>query len=428
MPDIFDEIAPNTQKGDIFDEIVTKPNIAERVTNYVFPQWLTEAQFQGGQQNIYGDIFNRSGTAIRAAIQAPAGQRWQAYQKGANVPEQVPSFTESMYLKSNIQPTGNKLLDFARAYPSALAGTVADIATNPADLLTFMSGKKIGQTISQEAQKAQPLLKGALQKISPIAQTAKRGLEKAGRVTLSKFPRIMGKDYTLNRAKQATQLLDETRSYLGKIKGEAVKQYGDMSIDVNKLQSQIPTLPKNVLSALDDPIYAIEKLSDGSIKPTVSNLDKVREALGDLMTSAQWEEATTKNKQLIKNTYGLLGRTIKETSPQIKEPIENYHRFMELYRNVNKTLRNTTGDVLEKRLRGTFTSGAERNYQIAWENMYKRYIPQLKQIAIDVQKFNQRQVLKRGIKKYAPWVIGGTVLGGAGYGGLRRALGNIGNE
>ena len=91
---------------------------------------------------------------------------------------------------------------------------------------------------------------------------------------------------------------------------------------------------------------------------------------------------------------------------------------MNLYREVNPTLRNTAGIILEKKLRNTLKVGAEREYQIAWQKMSK-VIPQLEDIAKDIIRFNNRQALKTTVKKYAPWVIGALLAGGGIYGGLK---------
>ena len=53
MADIFD-----TLKEDIFDKVDSQKtqSIGDKITNYILPQWLTQAKFEQDKYNIYGDI------------------------------------------------------------------------------------------------------------------------------------------------------------------------------------------------------------------------------------------------------------------------------------------------------------------------------------------------------------------------------------
>ena len=247
----------------------------------------------------------------------------------------------------------------------------------------------------------------------------------APEITLKKIKEffVMNKDYTLGRAKEAVNLIDQARSNFGIKVGKAIDKFKDVIVDENKLYKDMPNLPKSVASALTDPMYEIEILENGSIKPTIGNLHKVQEALGDFMTTKDWFDASKTNKEIISRVYGRIAQSIKDTKPELKEPIEVYHKFMDLYKEVNPTLRNTAGIVLEKKARNALKVGAEREYQIAWQKMSK-VIPQLEDIAKDIIRFNNRQVLKTTIKKVAPWVIGGTLAGGGILRGLRHTESN----
>lgn len=230
-----------------------------------------------------------------------------------------------------------------------------------------------------------------------------------------RFPRIMGKNYTLDRANEAATLLDDARNLLGDLKGKVIQQVGNRTVDIDKLNAQLPkVIPKQVLTILDDPIYEIRKLPDGSIEPTIVNLDKMKQAIGDLFATDAWQkEAPNQAKAIARQIYGIISQSIKDAAPEAKEPITDYHNFMDIFRQVNKTLRSPMGTILEKRFRGALKPGSERQYQIAWREMQK-YIPRLRQIIIDVQKFNQRQTFKAGAKRIAPWlplIVGGGYMG-----------------
>lgn len=233
------------------------------------------------------------------------------------------------------------------------------------------------------------------------------------------IPQVMDKNYTMTRAQKGVNVLEKIRSKLGKAKEELLNDIGEKAVDAKKLSKNFPTLPKTVSNKLNDPIYGIEKLPDGSIKPTIKNLDRVKTALGDQMTGAQWEEATTMIKQRIKQAYGAISRSMVEADPKIARPLERYHKFMRyFYNDINKTLRDTQGRVLEKKVRTAFSPGAERRFTRAWERLGKAD-KQASQIVKDLTKFTSRQILKKNLARVAwrvaPWAIG--------YGVLRNMLG-----
>ena len=243
------------------------------------------------------------------------------------------------------------------------------------------------------------------------------GVSKIGRGVGRIRPEVMGKGYTLDRARKAVGYIDEARTTLGGNVKQAIAEAGDISVDVQKLSKELPKLPKTVMNYLDDPIYEVEKLADGSYKPTVANLHKMKDALADYMTTKSWEEASKKGQQVVKRAYGQLAQAMKDAAPRIKEPIAAYHNFMDVYIDVNKKLKTSTGTVVEKPLRGLFKPGAEQAYRQAWDDL-SVYVPKLKQITKDMVKYTKRQVANRFYRKMTPWVAGGAV--GAAGGGLFR--------
>jgi hypothetical protein len=163
-------------------------------------------------------------------------------------------------------------------------------------------------------------------------------------------------------------------------------------------------------------MYQIERLKNGAIRPTVANLDRVKEALGDLMTSKTWDEATKKSQTVIKQVYGKLNNAMKtaakEAGKPIDEALDNYHQFMEKYTKVIRTVEDTTGSVVEKPLRQTFRPLAERTKVSAWEELAKKN-PQIRQMVKDMKKYTGRRATQ-------------AVLGSlAGMGALGYAAHNI---
>lgn len=230
-------------------------------------------------------------------------------------------------------------------------------------------------------------------------------INRAKNVAIGKLPKVMGKDYVKVRAEEGVKALKDLRKTLGTEVKTAIDKVDDVAINAQQLSKNMPRLPSKVLSALDDPIYGIEKLRDGSYKPTVGNLHKIKEALDDFMSTKTWEEAGKKSQQLVKQAYGVIRKTMGEVAPEINEPMRNYSSFMDTYRKVLKTVQDTSGTILEKKLRGAMKPEAERAYQQAWEDFAKMW-PRAGQIMKDVVKYNQRQATKQFIGRAAKWGLG----------------------
>lgn len=231
-----------------------------------------------------------------------------------------------------------------------------------------------------------------------VATTGKllSGAKKAEAITKSKFPAVMNKDYTLQRAKQLDEGLEDLRNGFGSLKSDTLKQIGKDVVDAQKLTHKLPPLPQNIINALDDPIYAIEKLPDGSINPSIENLDKIKGLLADRMTGKDWLDATKLNKANIKQAYGAISEAIGEVHPEMRGDLDAYHYFMkDIYTPVKKIL-TTGGQVVEKKLRGALQPGAERSKQIAIEE-FSRLWNEAPRLIKDVIKFNTRQGFKRGL-------------------------------
>ena len=121
---------------------------------------IPKEEFEAGRRNIFGNIFERPGAAVRAAIQAEPGKRLEAYQRGSILPHKVPTFRElggerltertieqASRRKGLLSPTRlpGRLLTEAESATTGIigeiSGTALDIITNPADLLAMLIGK-----------------------------------------------------------------------------------------------------------------------------------------------------------------------------------------------------------------------------------------------------------------------------------------------
>jgi hypothetical protein len=290
------------------------------------------------------------------------------------------------------------------------AGDIIGGLTNPLISKEQVMGSKLGQFMAQASPMSQfqgipipppfsqmipPAIRTPMnaemisQQTSPMAIASNAMVGLGALKSSGMLPQLMGKGYTLARATKATQAIDELRTTLGEAKKQAVGAVADKVVPNFK-----PTMPQQILNKLQDPLYEIEFTQSGAIKPTIGNLDKVKDALGDLMTSRGWEEATKKLQQSVKMTYGYVKDAMVGADDSIKEPIKAYSDFMGKYGLVNKSLRDTSGNILEKKIRTAFTKGSEEQTKIAWKELSKQS-EGLKQVMKDMGKWASRQEIKK---------------------------------
>ncbi|MFH1230707.1 MAG: hypothetical protein V1709_04335 [Planctomycetota bacterium] len=212
------------------------------------------------------------------------------------------------------------------------------------------------------------------------------------------LPKIMGKAYTLRNAEMGAEALGKVRMTLGQAKKQAISNVADVLVNTNEVP--LNNLPSNVMKALEDPLYGIERNRSGVIRNTVSNLDRVKEALGDFMTTKTWEEASKKSQQVIKQTYGKLNEAMKSAAKNVGNPIDealnNYHNFMTDYTRIIRTIEDTAGNVVEKPFRSTFTPFAERGKFEAWQRMGKQS-PEIAQVIKNMKKYSGRRTTQAAL-------------------------------
>jgi len=145
-------------------------------------------KYNQGQRNIVGDVFERPGAANRAFIRGlvPGGKTpVEAYREAAINPTKEPTFQESFSDKFDTLSKKHPYLKFVGHLPMGtlpikgkqvveMAGQVADIATNPADLLTLVPGLKV----------APKVIKGMEKTVSGVKKAGKtRAYNKAEKIT-----------------------------------------------------------------------------------------------------------------------------------------------------------------------------------------------------------------------------------------------------
>jgi hypothetical protein len=230
-----------------------------------------------------------------------------------------------------------------------------------------------------------------------------------GLKAFNKLPQLMGRGYVLKNAEQAKAALDTTRESLGKTKGAVIEQFGDKVVSNFK-----PTFAQKTIKLLRNPLYEIEFTEAGAIKPTVKNLDRVLQALGDIQTGQGFKEATKKIQSSVSQSYKDVASAMRTAYPEIAPSIEQFHRFMGKYNLVNKSL-TSKGEVVASKLKGLHGKDFEEATFRAWKELGKN-IPEIKQVIKNIGKYTGRRAtldMAGGLaKKALPWAVGtGTAAG-----------------
>lgn len=182
---------------------------------YILPAWATKYEEKPGERTLLGDIFERPGAAIRSAI------RGEGYVKGALRPEEVPTFQEEAlteYYRPTEKITRGKVIG---GLGISTVGLLADIATNPAEMLSWLLG-------ARGLKKAPAPMKKPIttkQIIKPIKTT--------GKIIAKKRPRIMKDRWIVQQGKQGQTITKGIKGALGNAYDDMYRQSGINNIKVN---------------------------------------------------------------------------------------------------------------------------------------------------------------------------------------------------
>jgi len=376
--------------------------------------------FESGERNILGNIVDRPAAAVRGGIQAmaPGGQTpMQGFQQGSINPTSVPTFQEQA-LEKFAPKTESTALNFAGGLPASAGGLAADIATNPASLLMMLLGNTAtnavgktgpGQAVGRFMNKPRSLknlfrfdnaLKQA-QKSQVALEEVRNTLGGAVKLKISEVENVPTKFDFKNIPDKVNSAINKTKVY---------------DVNISKVKIQQPGTILNPSGKLATPGSILDE--GGKIKQTVGNLNKIKEATGDLLTPKNWIEAPKKEMRQIKQFYGAINKAMKDASRKsgvdISKPLDSYNKFMGHYRNVQHTIQNTAEVAMGNKLKTAFKLFSEKAYKDSWKEVAK-LSPEIKAV---MGSMNRRELLKNLLKVAA---AGGLYRKGAGV--LRKAGG-----
>lgn len=202
--------------------------------------------------------------------------------------------------------------------------------------------------------------------------------------------KVMKFDNALIQAQKAKQALDTVRNTYGKAKDIALQEVKDLPVDFD--WKKIPSMAK---SKLANPDYAIEFTQEGGIVNTIGNLDKVKTALQDILTTKDFVEAGNMSKRAVKQFAGQVRNAMVSTAnkagkPQLAKALNDYHNFMEDYELANNSLVDKFGNAMANKFKKTFQIASEPAVKEAWKNI-GALEPEIKSI---IKSRTNRELLK----------------------------------
>lgn len=417
------------------------------------------SQYQQGQRNIAGNIFERPGAALRNALlvmtKGNLQQMGQAYQQGAVNPTNVPSFQKKVLdryyndlanITSRLPEKGGlrQITTGVGAIPGfvlSAAGLGADIATEPANLLLGVGGqvpgiKQAGQAIAS-TRPAQAISRLANM---PVENTGlARALGKLGTGVKAKIPKIMGDQWITQQAKQGQVVSEGISNALGNAYDDIYGKVGQIKIDPAKIDDVL------LNSNLDDVVLKdIDNLVGGRID-TVEKAKMVTDILRKRTpasfylqggTSGKGGVANVKIRQLntVRAIKEIMDESISSVDKNLGEGLKRLNSFA--HEKVYPTLEKMRGIFGRQEIpateniapvyKGIFGKAAQRQtirQTPKLSNEFKQYVSEdyqkdlmeliknSKQMVKDMAKFRNRQLLKK---------TGGAAVGlGLGLGGYR---------
>jgi hypothetical protein len=236
---------------------------------------------------------------------------------------------------------------------------------------------------------------------SPIGQTvgniAKTDIGQEVRKIPNALKSILKYDNALKQAEKSQVALENVRNILGSAKRLAIQEISDVPAELNWGINK----SQKIVEAIKNPIYEVEFTPEGGVKNTIGNLDKVKEAVGELLTPKMRLESTKKEISLIRQFEGQVSNTMKTAARKAGKPIDavmkNYGDFMDRYHMIKHTIENSKGEAMGNKLRKTFDLLSEPAYKESWKEVSK-ISPEVKTIMNSMQRRSLlRDLIKGGV-------------------------------
>lgn len=186
--------------------------------------------YNSGERNTIGNIFERPASAIRAGIRggiSPEKSFIEEYKKGAVNPTGVETFQDEFIRKS--QEVGGAsesvLVNFIKGLPGSVAGFAADTLTNPAEGLTALATMGISKALA-------PTKVG---KAIKTFMTKERQIGDIVKPVIDRMPKIMNDKWFTTVAKKGQGVVKQIDDALGSAYDEMYKSVGNVKLDPKQI-------------------------------------------------------------------------------------------------------------------------------------------------------------------------------------------------
>ena len=350
--------------------------------------------------------------------------------------------------KSILQKGFESVLQTPKTIAPALpiAGSIAGGASLSGTLPGIgmaIAGRGAGEQLKSEIQEsplragarvlepAIPGLTGLTRAVSPevTAQSAKETIKKipeevAFGVAGGLIGRVL-RGFRPVGTKSLLRATEDISSELGKIQSslsddivKIIDDFPETPINMKATNAALKELPENTMSFIrkNAELYNVTFLPNGTPVSSLRNMQNLKKAIADFVTSPkQWEEHTKAQIGAIKGVYRKIRNVMVEAQPALKKPLESYHNYMdEVYDYVKPLVKTSSGQAKEKTLRTALKPSADMAKKEALNKLGK-----MSKVASEATKtiktFNKREALKPLLRR-----VGGlAALGGLGLAGFK---------
>lgn len=222
---------------------------------------ISESQYQAGERNLAGNLFERPAASMRGFIQgmAPGGPNpVEGYVRGSINPGTIPTFqqlVEDQYARGTRSFQTTPLttpIDFAGRMGTSLVGMAADVATSPADMAMVLAGKLPGVQRAIGAVAKSPIGRRVGQIMTSnfrwpsLRSKSLTTVAEVLQVPEARLPALTVKERTTYFQARAQQIKQQTMQITQQLNQEKVllqKELGKKATErALELREQVPTL------------------------------------------------------------------------------------------------------------------------------------------------------------------------------------------
>ncbi len=209
------------------------------------------------------------------------------------------------------------------------------------------------------------------------------------------LPKVLKFEKITEQAAKSKTALDTIRTNLGQAKELALKNTGDIPAEIDWSGN----MSQKIINGIKNPVYGVEFTPEGGVVNNIRNLDKIKTAMNDLVTTKDFVEAGNMEKKQIMQFAGKIRNTMVKAAddagkPELGKSLRDYHDFMERYNPINDHLTDKYDVAQSDKLKEVFRLFKHAETKQAWKDLAKNS-PELKSV---VDSRTNREIMKLLLK------------------------------